>query len=383
MESKKGEKSFKKLNFYYLFIGAAVLLGILLMFNIFLAFNLENELNKNAEALKESQKPAKIEITAIRNSKCPDCFDISALREYAKSAKANITKEAVLEFGSGEANEFISKYRIERVPTVIITGEISKLNLQGFGESNGALLPQVLPPYTNAQTGEIVGRVTLYLVKDESCEKCNDLTILVRQLKQAGVKTVAERNLNPSSAEGKGMIEKYGIDFVPTLILSKDAGAYRLIQEAWLQIGTRENDGNYVLRTVNPPYINLTTGKLRGIVNAVYLADRSCTECYDVSVHKEILTSPQSFSIPFENEEAVDMADAKGKALIEKYNITQVPTIILSDEISAYPSSQSLRQFFSVEKDGYYVFRTAQALGAYKDLTANEVVRPQQSQGQV
>ena len=228
-----------------------------------------------------------------------------------------------------------------------------------------------------------MGKVTLFLISDPSCEKCNDLGILISQIKQSGIRIAVEKNLTPNSAEGKDIINKYGIDFVPALILSKDAGVYQLIQQAWSQIGTKEEDGNYVLRSVNPPYINLTTGKLRGLVNAIYLTDKSCADCYDVSVHEQILTSPQSFAIRLDKEETFDVTDATGKELILKYNITQAPTIIISDEVSAYPSSQALRQFFSLEKDGYYVFRTAQVMGSYKDLATGQVVKQQQAEGQI
>ena len=234
---------------------------------------------------------------------------------------------------------------------------------------------------TEAATGRIEGRVTLSILKDASCDKCNELTVLTNQIKAAGVKISQEKTVSSTSDEGKGLISKYDIDFVPTLVLSKDAAAYQIIQQAWPQVGTKESDGSYVLRLVNPPYINLTTGKLRGLVNAVYLTDKSCTECYNVSVHREILTSPQSFAVKLDKEEYVDVENAKGKELIAKYNITQVPTVILSDEISAYPSTVALKQFFSVEKDGYYVFRKDAVVGAYKDLTTNQIVKPiQQNQ---
>ena len=173
-------------------------------------------------------------------------------------------------------------------------------------------------------------------------------------------------------------IKKYSIDFVPTIILSKDAAAYGIIQQAWAQIGSKETDGSYVLRVPSPPFINLTTGKLRGIVNIIYLTDISCTECYDVSQHKKILVNSQSFAVKLEKEETYDISDAEGKELIRKYNITQVPTVILSDEINAYPSIQVLKQFYSIEKDESYVFRTVSVVGTYKDLINKKIVEFQQ-----
>ena len=222
----------------------------------------------------------------------------------------------------------------------------------------------------------------MYHLKDSECGKCNDLTPLINQIKGAGVKIYEEKIIEPNSNEGKELIKKYNIGFAPTIILSKEASAYDIIQQAWLQIGSKEIDGNYVLRLVNPPFINLTTNMLRGLVNIVYLTDKSCLECYDVNKHKEILTNQQSFAINLEKEETFDISDVRGKELIAKYNITQVPTVILSEEINVYPSSQVLKQFFSVEKDGSYVFRTTQSVGTYKDLTTNQVVEIQQSQEQ-
>ncbi|MBI3036037.1 hypothetical protein HYY71_06990, partial [Candidatus Woesearchaeota archaeon] len=332
---------------------------------------------------KEKLKPAKIELTLIKNSKCSDCFDISTIISHIKNANVNITKEKMYEFDSKEGKEIISKYKIDKIPSVVVTGEVDKVNIQGL-EKKGSiiLLTKLEPPYTNTLTGAIEGRVILYHLKDSTCEKCNDLNPLINQIKSIGVNIYEEKVVSPITEEGKALIKKYNIDFVPTIILSKDAAAYGIIQQAWPQIGSIESDGSYVLRLVSPPFINLTTGKLRGLVSIVYLTDKSCAECYNISLHREILVNPQSFSVKLDKEDTYDISDAKGKELAAKYNITQVPAVILSDEISAYPSSQALKQFFSVEKDGSYVFRMLSALGTYRDIAANQIVKAQQIERQ-
>ena len=382
---KRGKKIVSKnINLEDIFIGLVILLGIILIINVVLTFNLNKDLKKGAEAVKEKLRPAKIELTIIKNSKCRDCFDISKIVSHVKSANVNVTKETTFEFDSQEAQAILSKYKIDKVPTIVVTGEVDKTNIQGLEKKeNALLLTRIDPPFTNAVTGKIEGRVTLYSLKDASCVKCNDLAPLINQIKLAGIKIYEQKNITPSSDDGKELIKKYNIDFAPTIILSKDAAAYDIMKKAWPQIGSKESDGSYVLRTVSPPFINLTTGKLRGIVDVIYLTDKSCTECYDVSQHKEILTNPQSFAMKLEKEETFDIGDAKGKELIAVYNITQAPTIILSDEVSTYPSNQVLKQFFSVEKDGSYVFRKLSSVGTYKDLTTNQIVKAvQRSQGQ-
>ena len=369
----------EKSNLENIFIGLLILLGIILIINVFLTSNLNSELKKSKVASQESLKPAKIELAVIKNSKCNECFDISTIVSHIKNANANITKEAMFEFDSQEAKQIISKYKIEKIPTVVVTGEIDKLNIQGLTKKeNALLLTNLEPPYTNTVTGNVEGRVTLYLLTEQECAKCNDLSNLISQIKGTGVKISLEKNIVSNSEEGKELINKYNIDFVPTIILSKDASAYNVIQKAWPQIGSQETDGSYVLRLVSPPFINLTTSELKGIVNIIYLTDKSCTECYDVNQHREILTSPQSFAIKLDKEETFDISDAKGKELVDKYNITQVPTIIISNDVSVYPSSPVLKQFFSVEKDGSYVFRRLSSVGTYRDLTTNQVVKAKQ-----
>ncbi|MBI2658298.1 hypothetical protein HYX08_06430 [Candidatus Woesearchaeota archaeon] len=359
-----------------IFIGIAIVLGIILLTNIFLASSISREIKKSAQALQEKSMPAKIELTLIKNSKCPDCFDISPAVDYVNSLNANITRQAELQFDSAQAKELIGRYGIEKIPVIVITGQIEKISAEGMEKKENALLIASNPPYTNALTGEIEGRVILYHLKDMSCKKCSNLTPLISQIKLAGVGIYDEKEIDSGSAEGRGLSSKYKIGFAPAIILSEDAAVYEIVQQAWPGIGTKESDGSYVMRVPNPPFVNLTTGKLRGLVNVVYLADKGCAECYDVSQHKEILSS--SFGLKPEKEETLDISDARGKELLSKYNITKVPAVILSDEISVYPGAPALKEFFSVEKDGYYVFRN-QVVGAYKDLSANKVVQLQQA----
>ena len=117
MERKKNIS--KHLNLYNVFLALTILLGIILIINVILTFNLNDNLKKNAEALKEKLRPAKIEFTTIRNSKCQDCFDISSAISSIKNANVNITSEKILEFDSKEGRSLISKYGIGKIPSVV------------------------------------------------------------------------------------------------------------------------------------------------------------------------------------------------------------------------------------------------------------------------
>ncbi len=378
---KHDKKILKKIGLQDIFIGVVIILGIALALNILLTFNINKELKKDAELAKESLKPAKIELILLKNSKCNDCYDIAAITQNIKNLNLNITKERALEFDSKEGKEAIAKHKIEKIPAIIVTGEIEKASIQGLEKKENALvLTKLAPPYTNAATGRIEGRVILYHLKDAECAKCNELKVFISQIKGAGIKISEEKSISANSDEGRELIKKYNIGFVPTIILSKDAAEYSIISQAWLQVGSKETDGSYVLRVVNPPFINLTTGQLRGIVEITYLTDKSCKECYNVSLHESILTSPQSFAMKLDEQKTIDIGEDKGKELAAKYNITQVPTVILSSEANAYPLSRILKQFFSIEKDGSYVFRKAPLVGTYRDLETNEVIEVEQDE---
>ena len=381
---KNEAKASKKFSLYDAFIGLVILLAIILLVNVVLTFNLSKNLKKSQQATMEINKPAKVELAVIKDSKCNDCFDIAAAVNYVKSAKVNITNEKTYEFSSSEGKQLASKYGIEKIPGLIITGEIEKVQLQGLVKNNGALvLAAPEPPYTNTATGKIEGRVVAYYLKDLSCTTCSDFPqLLVSEMKKSKIAFSDEKTVASDSAQGKDFIKNYHIDFLPAMILSKDASVYEIMSQAWSRYGPQETDGNYVLRLAVPPFINLTTGKLRGLVALTYLTDKSCSECYDVNQHKQILQG--SASMKFEKEEKVDISDAKGKELIAKYNITQVPTVIVTGDFEAYPAAQGLKQFFSVEKDGSFIFRKLSALGTYKDLSKNQVVKaaPQQQASQ-
>src|SRR3989344_2332293 len=252
-------------------ISILAVLGIILLANIFFTLSVSKSLKKNIETANEAARPGEIEITLIENSACLDCSDISEVVDYVKSVKSNVTKETTLEFSSSEAKQLISKYQIKKIPAILVTGELSKIAIEGFEAKNDALVFADTPaPYIDAATGKVKGKVSLTLLKDASCEKCNDLKLLISQMKLSGIVVSEEKNATLGSAEGQQLASKYKINFVPTLLLSEDAADYPIIQQAWPQIGTKESDGNYVLRLVYPPYINLTTNELNGLIDVVY-----------------------------------------------------------------------------------------------------------------
>ena len=83
-------------------------------------------------------------------------FDISPVIAYVKNSNVNATRENSVEFDSKEGKGLISKYKIKKVPSLIITGEIGKVKIEGLEKSQDALIfTEIPPPFTNPETGRV------------------------------------------------------------------------------------------------------------------------------------------------------------------------------------------------------------------------------------
>ena len=76
------------------------------------------------------------------------------------------------------------------------------------------------------------------------------------------------------------------------------------------------------------------------------------------------------------NEETFDIKDIKGRQVRVKYDIKNVPTVIITGDLDAYETLKAAwDQVGTIEDDGAYVFRELDVLQVpYKDLTSGEIV---------
>ncbi|MCX6768041.1 MAG: thioredoxin family protein [Candidatus Micrarchaeota archaeon] len=335
-----------------------------------------------------AQKPAAasggpadtVQIVKIIASNCSDCYDLEQVVTAIRNGGTNVTKEDAVEFSSAQGKELISKYGIGKIPSMVVTGAVNSTGAkEAFSqlgeEKQGALvLTKPGPVFIDLKTGEAKGRITVTYVKDSSCADCGDYSQAIQQLKTLGMSITNVTVLEYGSAEAKALIAKYGITNVPTLILSKDAAEYGDFETAWEQIGSVESDGTHVIRTPNPPYLDLKTGSIKGRVTLVTLADSSCTGCYDPVMHKTIF---EQMGLVITNESTVELNSSEGRALVQKYNITAAPTTLVSPDAAEYVVlAQVWPQVGTVEPDGWLVFRNMGAIkdAVYRDLATGKIV---------
>ncbi len=115
-------------------------------------------------------------------------------------------------------------------------------------------------------------------------------------------------------------------------------------------------------------------------LTVVTLYDKDCKLCYNYTIHKDIVKYIYNGSVNFEN---VDVNSNEGKQLIEKYNITKIPTVVIFN-LNESTNLSSLYKPFGKEVDNAYIltdldnfflYTFGAQLVPYKriSLTSNEI----------
>ena len=211
-------------------------------------------------------------------------------------------------------------------------------------------------------------RITAIIFKE--CKICMNMTQVVQELKQTPSVNVKQSSIIiAASAEAMRYIKMFDIKKLPALILEGE-NVLKLPLK-----GFREVEGGVVLEDMPPPYVDLEEKNIAGLVEMTYLTDNSCIKCYDVEQHKDIMTL--AFGVYINEEKTIDISSKEGKELLEKYDITKVPTILLSEEAEKYQTIQIVwDQLGTIEEDGTYVFRGFEMTQdlVYKDLETNQLM---------
>lgn len=212
-------------------------------------------------------------------------------------------------------------------------------------------------------------RFTIVAKKD--CPECFDIGQLTAAIKQANVEITGEETVYWGEAAGDKLIADYKIAKLPTLLVAGELDKNTDLQGMWQALG-EVVDGVFVFRQVIPPYVDVATGALKGLISVTYLTDQSCEKCYDVNLHKNALIN---LGVNPTTEKTVDISTDEGKALVKKYEINLVPTILLQGEVGEYQAiNQIWSQYGAIKDDGTYVFTGMEAMGTYKDLAKKKVI---------
>jgi glutaredoxin len=209
-------------------------------------------------SLTEERVVGYVDFVLVQNSSCVECLDLNYFLDILDAYGIAVRSQKVIEYDSEEGKAISENYLIDRVPLVFIKGDISEYTMfslvwseaGGAVESDGVYSFREAVPYFDVLSGETKGLVTVTKLIDQNCFDCLDVNELVEPLNLMGVTIVKEETFDVSSPEAKNLIEKYEITKIPTIIVSSDAEEYLDFFVAWPEVGTQEEDNNFVFRNL-------------------------------------------------------------------------------------------------------------------------------------
>lgn len=218
-------------------------------------------------------------------------------------------------------------------------------------------------------------RLNVTILTVDSCQTCasvNGVLDIVAQ--QPNIEIVGTDKVDITSPAGQTLIKLYNIERTPTIIMTGELAKFPELEALWKSLGTRTDDA-FVLRPRVGPYFEIATNKVRGQVSVTFLTDPSCTTCYSVRTHEQILAR---FGVPLTNAQTYETRSVEGQKFIKRYGIRYVPTFIIEGDISAY---EDLGKIWSTvgttENDVAFVFRQGiDQMGTYLDLRTGNTITP-------
>ncbi len=320
-------------------------------------------LDEKVELIKEANKPIKIELSIID---CFDCYDIESVVDSIKKQNVDVISEEVLDIS--DAQDLISKYNIQKLPSILISGEIDneKVDFRDFILNDDVLvLDKINAPFLDLSTNTLNGKVIIKEIIDSSCEDCSSLASFIDGIVGSGILIESWNKIEYNSPEAKNLISQFGLEKAPTVLISDDINYYEGLEETLDQISTEKN-GYHVISSLVPPHRDLVQNKVVGLVDLIMINDKSCSDCYDVNMNKRILAG---FGMVLQSEEIYDVSSSEAQALISKYNIQKVPMIILSPDAEEYSSFVNAWDNVGTEEsDGWFIMRNPELVGDIKEI---------------
>jgi hypothetical protein len=152
-------------------------------------------------------------------------------------------------------------------------------------------------------------------------------------------------------------VKQYNLTRLPIILMSGEYDVYPF----YLQLSALGEDMGevFVFSKLLPPYYDLTDKKVKGLVKVTYIKDPECKECYAPEEYFAGLLKNASIYVVSEKVLTKDEA----KDLLSQYNITQLPTVIMSKDFKYYEQLLPAWEAIGTEEaDGMFVLRNNELL---------------------
>ena len=299
-------------------------------------------------------------VEVIKLTGCEKCMQLTPALAIIQKANVKIKSEKEISYNSDEGRKLIAKYSIKKIPALIVIGKTNKIKLDEniFSVNNKAFVFDKAVPYLDLKTNELKGIVDLIEVYDSNCKECSSLSKIQAAFDNSQIKIGNYEKIEAGSEKGKKLIDENNIDKLPSLLVGKEVSEYWWVFNSIQQL-LSEKASYYLFNELAFPYKEIKTGKIKGKVVSTYLVNNSCLDCYNVSMLKEAFAN---LGVYVASERSIDIASEEGKELVKSYNITAIPTAILSDEISDYEKLKEVLLQVGDFSGKKYVFRKLDVL---------------------
>lgn len=250
---------------------------------------------------------------------------------------------------------------------ILVTGSLVTLNMQITLSAREARVEENKQP----------AKISIITIAPNACDSCVNVDQLLETIQSQNVQINLDERFAVNSEEGKTLIDTFKITRAPSVLVRGEIDK-ESVKTFFETLGRKSEDGTLVIEPSIPVYFDLSQNKIVGEVTLTTISDSTCGECYDPSLHESILKN--NFGLTITKTETLDASSQNGRTYLQKYKLTQLPTVFLSQEASAYEGlAKTWPQVGTIEEDGTFVFRNNSALDGmiYKDLETGKIIKPE------
>ncbi len=200
----------------------------------------------------------------------------------------------------------------------------------------------------------------------EQCGDCFDVNNVVKFIASSkAVKITKEKTITAKDANYNSIIEKNGIKNLPAVVISGDISSIKISKMIKSLYGVTKK-GNIIIQNLLP-YYDIKTQNKKGFIEAILLKDKTCGDCFDVTKY---LGTLRRLGMYVATSSVYDISSEKGKSYIKKYNIKEVPVLLMSPAANYYPGfKNSWQKVGTIAPDGWFIFREVQKTrGKYRNI---------------
>lgn len=364
-------------------LGIVAVIVLLLIMNIFFLWGLQKTASPQPPAPTPIEN--KSELIAIVSNNCPKCVELAGLIDQLRQLDINFSERSIVFETDSEAKELVQKYGIQKLPGVVLKASPADFSLlserwQVLGtveDKNVLVLRELPPPFFDIASSTTKGLVEFWSISKTDCLDCTPAPKTI-SLAQLGLVFSKSNELNETDSEAQQLIERYSITKLPTVILSSEVKEYSRIASLLETGGDFSPDGTWVLRNPVPYYWDLNKNKKRGSLSLTRVTFADCNGCFALDQLEEFLV--QNLSLKIASDQNLDWSTSEGKKFVSDYNISRIPTLVVSGEINAYKGlEEGWLSFGFVAANQQLVFAEHEKMGPefkYFDVDKNQLAVP-------